>query len=181
MGLFDIVLLIIIAGFAMFGIWFGFIHTLGSLLGTAVGAFVATRYSAWLATWIVNITGWSDNTATVLSFVIVFMVSNRVIGFLFWMVDRFFKPLTNLPFISSLNRLLGLVLGVFEGMITLGLIFFVIEANPVSDTFMTWINESRVVPYTIGAANVLMPLIPDALKEAQAQAEKIINSLPTQL
>ncbi|KKS70702.1 MAG: hypothetical protein UV42_C0046G0001, partial [Candidatus Magasanikbacteria bacterium GW2011_GWE2_42_7] len=65
MGLFDIVLLIIIAGFAMFGIWFGFIHTLGSLLGTAVGAFVATRYYLWLATWIVNITGWSEHTATV--------------------------------------------------------------------------------------------------------------------
>src|SRR3989339_350934 len=164
MGLFDIVLLIIIAGFAMFGIWFGFIHTLGSLLGTAVGAFVATRYYLWLATWIVNITGWSEHTATVIAFVIVFMVSNRLIGFFFWLFDRFFKPITNLPFLSSLNRFLGFLLGIFEGVVTLGLVFFVIQANPVNEKFMTWVDESRVVPYTLGAANVLMPLVSDGMK-----------------
>ena len=165
MGLFDIVLLIIIAGFAMFGIWFGFIHTLGSLLGTAVGAFVATRYYLWLATWIVNITGWSEHTATV------FMVSNRLIGFFFWLFDRFFKPITNLPFLSSLNRFLGFLLGIFEGVVTLGLVFFVIQANPVNEKFMTWVDESRVVPYTLGAANVLMPLVSDGMKFAQMKAE----------
>lgn len=164
MSIFDISILLIIAGFAMAGIWFGFVHTLGSLLGTAVGAYVGTRWYDMLATWIQGITGWSDNVCTVIAFIILFFVVNRVVGFLFWLVERFFNPLTRLPFISSINRFLGLILGFFEGLLTLGLIFYVIDKFPVGDTFMAWVAASTVVPYTLGAADIFMPLIPEAFQ-----------------
>ncbi|OIO20163.1 MAG: hypothetical protein AUJ37_00995 [Candidatus Magasanikbacteria bacterium CG1_02_41_34] len=168
MGLFDIVLLIIIAVFAMFGIWFGFIHTLGSLLGTVVGAYVSSRYYLWLATWITHITGWSDNLSNVIALTIVFVVANRVIGFLFWLIERFFHPLSSLPFIGSINRFLGLVLGFFEGMITLGLIFYFIDKFPVGDIFMGWVSASVVVPYTLHSAEILLPLLPDAITQLKS-------------
>ena len=44
MSTFDIVLLVIIGGFGLFGLWFGIVHTLGSLLGTALGIFLASHY-----------------------------------------------------------------------------------------------------------------------------------------
>ena len=65
MGLSDIILLIIIAGFAMFGFWFGLIHTLGSLLGTVFGAYLASRYYEPMADWLINITGWGENISKV--------------------------------------------------------------------------------------------------------------------
>ncbi len=51
MALFDLILIIILGGFVLFGLWFGFIHTLGSLLGIVVGAFVAGHYYSGFADW----------------------------------------------------------------------------------------------------------------------------------
>ena len=87
MNLLDVILIITIGGFAMFGFWFGLIHTFGSLVGTAIGAFFASRWYDGLAGWLAGVTGWETNTANVLSFIIVFLIINRVIGFLFWMLE----------------------------------------------------------------------------------------------
>jgi len=168
MTLVDIVLLILIAGFAMFGFWFGLIHTLGSLLGTAVGAFFATRWFEPMAEWIANITGWSENMAAVLSFIITFVVINRLVGFLFWMGERFFKRFTSLPFIASINRFLGLLLGIFEGLVTLGIIFLFMDKFPISGTLIDLLGASKIVPHTINAADILLPLIPEGIKELES-------------
>lgn len=168
MGLFDIVLLIIIAGFAMFGFWFGLIHTLGSLLGTVVGAYTASRWFDDMVAWVHGITGWEGNWVNVMMFSTAFIVINRLIGFLFWLIERFFDPLTRLPFITSLNRFLGVFFGIFEAMVTLGLIFFFVDKFPVGETFMGWVKSSQVVPYTVQVAEILFPLIPEAIKNLES-------------
>ncbi len=164
MGLFDVILLIIIAGFAMFGFWFGLIHTLGSLLGTVLGAFLASRYYEPMADWLNGITGWEGNVSKVLMFVIAFFVINRLVGFIFWIVDKFLSVLTRMPFIKGINRFLGMLLGVFEGMITIGLIIYFIDKVPLSEKIMDYIADSVVAPYTVSTAEVLLPLLPEALK-----------------
>lgn len=168
MGLFDIVLLIIIGGFGLFGFWFGLIHTLGSLLGTIVGAYFASRWFETMANWIKEIAGWEENWTDVIMFILAFIIINRLVGFLFWLVEKFFKNITELPFIASLNRFLGLFLGLFEGIITLGLIFFFIDKFPVGEMFMSWVSLSKIVPHTVGIADILLPLIPEAIKDIES-------------
>ncbi len=175
MTLVDIVLLIIIGGFAMFGFWFGLIHTLGSLLGTAVGAFFATRWYEPMVEWIVDITGWSENVSAVLSFVITFVVINRLVGFLFSMGERFFKRFTSLPFIVSIDRFLGLLLGIFEGLVTLGIIFLFIDKFPINETLIDLLGASKVLPHTINAADILLPLIPEGIKELESTIDSVKN------
>lgn len=168
MGLFDVVLLILLGGFAMFGFWFGLIHTLGSLFGTVLGAYFASRWYDEMVAWVNGITGWEGNWVDVTMFIIAFVIINRLVGFLFWLAERFFDPLTKLPFISSLNRFLGVFLGIFEGLITLGLIFFFIDKFPVGEQFMGWVEASTIVPHTVETAEILLPLIPDAIKELES-------------
>jgi membrane protein required for colicin V production len=164
MGLFDVILLIIIGGFAMFGFWFGLIHTLGSLLGTLLGAYLASRYYEPMADWLINVTGWGENVSSVVMFIIAFIIINRLVGFGFWVVDKMTSVITNLPFIKGINRFLGLAVGIFEGMITIGLILYFIDKVPLSEFVMDHISSSIVAPYTVSMAEILLPLLPDALK-----------------
>lgn len=173
MSVFDISLLVIIGGFALFGLWFGFVHTLGSLLGTILGAYLAGRFYEPFATWLIHITGWPENRARVIMFILAFIIINRLVGFIFWIVDKTLSVITRLPFIRSINRLLGLLLGLAEGMITVGLIFFFIERYPLSPSIMDMIAHSAVVPYTTGIAAILVPLLPMALRVLKSSVEYV--------
>lgn len=173
MSLFDIVLVIIIAGFSLFGFWFGLIHTLGSLVGTVVGVFLSTRYYGILAGWIIHITGWNENFSNVLAFIITFVIINRLIGLLFFFIDKTLAILTHLPFLSGINRILGAIFGFFEGVVVLGIIFYFINKFPLSADFMAHVNASAIVPFTVKTASILWPFIPQALKALQDTLQNI--------
>ncbi len=175
MELLDIILLIIIGGFAMFGFWFGFIHTLGSLVGTVLGAYLGARYYEPMADWLVSVTGWGENISSVLMFIIAFFVINRLVGFAFWIVNRVFKVITRLPFIKGIDRFAGMMLGFVEGFITIGLIVFFIERVPLSEKIMTSLANSFVAPVASKMASILWPLLPDALQMLQSTVDYVEN------
>ena len=45
MSLIDIILLVLVGVFAVHGLWFGFIRTLGNGVGLIVGSIVASQYT----------------------------------------------------------------------------------------------------------------------------------------
>lgn len=171
----DLTLLTIVGGFTLFGFWFGFVHTAGSLLGTLAGAFVASRYYEVAAQWLQHITGWEGNRTRVIMFVIILFAVSRLIGFLFFIVDKLLSIITRLPFISSLNRLLGAGLGFLEGVMTIGLFLFFIERFPVSENFMTKLAQSEFAPKFRAVADVFVPLLPDALKLLHSTVDYVQN------
>src|SRR3989338_6930411 len=99
MQLIDIIFLCIIGAFGLFGFWFGFIHTLGSLLVTILGAYPPSRYYEPIAELIIRYTGINPNLSRVIMFVIAFIIINRLVGFVFWVVDKVLSLITRLPFI----------------------------------------------------------------------------------
>jgi len=177
MPVFDIVLLCIIAAFGLFGLWFGLVHTLGSLLGTVLGAYLASRYYAPMADWLIHTTGWGQNVSRVIMFIIAFIIINRLVGLAFWIIEKVLRIITGLPFMRSLNHLLGLALGLFEGAISLGLIIYFIERFPLSEHFMGWIAHSTVSPYLTKMASVLLPLLPEALKMLKSVVDYAENTV----
>lgn len=168
MSHFDIILLIILGGFTLFGLWFGFIHTLGSLLGTVAGAFVASHYYGPIANWVHSLTGGSENLVKVIVFVLVFTIANRLVGFAFWIVEKIFNILKVIPFLSTINRLLGGILGLFEGSLVLGLTLYFISKFPFSDWFTVSLLKSGVAAYLIKISSILWPLFPAVLKQIQS-------------
>lgn len=175
MSFFDFSLVVLIGAFVLFGLWFGLVHTLGSLVGTVVGAFLASRFYEPMADWLVSITGWGENVSRVFMFILAFIVINRLVGFAFWIIDKLLSIVTRLPFISSLNHLLGGILGFFEGVITIGLIIYFIERFPLSERVMQHIAESSIAPLTTKIATVLLPLLPEALKLLQSTVDYVKN------
>ncbi len=174
MSFFDICLLIIVGGFGLFGLWFGLIHTIGSLLGTLVGLYLAARFYEPMANWLMNLTGWSGNFSKVLMFIIVFVIITRLVGFIFWLIGKILGIVTKLPFVSGLNHFLGLIFGLFEGVIIVGVSLYFIVRFPVGVKFMTALSISKIAPYIVKPVNTLAPLIPDAIKFLQSTVKSIV-------
>ena len=164
MSITDIILLIIIGGFALGGLYFGFVHTLGSLIGTLLGVYLASRYFDILAGWLSGFLPWNGNGIKVIVFVLAFLIINRLVGFVFWFLEKFIGFITRLPFIRSINGLLGFLLGIAEGIITIGVVVYIIERFPLSTAIMRHLAASRVAPYALSIASILIPLVPEGIR-----------------
>jgi membrane protein required for colicin V production len=173
MSLFDLILIVIIAGFAVAGFWLGLIHTAGSLLGTVVSLYVASRYYEPVANWIIGFTGWSGNITRVVVFIISFLIIGRLVGLLFWFAQKILHLVTLLPFITSLNRILGFIFGAAEGVIVVGVAVYFIARFPLSPDFMQALANSSVAAFASSVAALLWPLVPQALQALQSSVDYV--------
>ncbi len=161
---FDVALIVIIVLFGLFGFWFGVVQMFGSLLGMVLSIFLASRFYEPLAVWLSQLTAWSGNFPRVVMFVIAFVVINRLIGFVFWIVTKALNLITRLPFLNSLNRILGLGLGVLEGALTVGVALYFIDRFPLAHYIMGAMANSRFAPTLIHIATIFLPFIPEAIR-----------------
>lgn len=164
MTFFDLILLIILGGFVMFGLWFGLIHTLGSFVGTFAGAFFAGLWYESLGKWLESIFG-HPNLMRIFAFIFIFIIANRLIGFAFFVLDKIFNFLTIIPFLKTINRLLGGVLGFFEGVLFIGLSLFVIARFPLSEWFTGVLQASKFSPWFISVSGILQLMLPELLRQ----------------
>ncbi len=159
----DIVIIVVVALFALSGLRSGLIKTLGSLLGTVLGVYVAGRYYTPLTDLLIGFTGWSPNFIRIVVFLLLFIISNRLIGLIFWFIDKAVGIVTRLPFLSTIDKILGGIVGVIEGILVVGIAIFFITRYPPSSGFMTKLGESRMAPKAMQAASFLWPLLPKEL------------------
>ncbi len=164
MTFFDIILLVIIGGFALFGFWFGFIHSLGSLIGTVLGALLASRWYEGVASAVYGKFGGSLNVTKIIVFLLIFIIVNRLVGFIFWVIEKVTGIFTRLPFIKSVDRMAGALFALVEGIFVIGLTLTLALRLPF---LVNWIQDSRVAQELINFSRILIPLLPEALRAAQ--------------
>lgn len=166
MSALDIGLIIYMLLHTLSGIKRGLIHVVGSLVGMVIGAYVALHYSAAIAKWFAGIAHFDiQQLGKWVTFLIVFIVISQIVGFLFWIAERAFGFLVRLPFISSINHMLGGILAFFEGAFILGLALYYAKYLPVPELDHA-IALSKFAPWFIKISQIFLPLIPDAIKEA---------------
>ncbi len=159
----DIVIIVVVALFALSGLRSGFIKTLGSLLGTILGVYIAGHYYAPLTDILVTFTGWSPNFIRIVVFLLLFVISNRLIGLLFWFINKAVGIITRLPFLSTIDHILGGIVGFVEGVLVVGIAIFFITRYPPSPGFIAKLGESKMAPKAVQAASFLWPLLPKEL------------------
>ncbi|MBD3359935.1 MAG: hypothetical protein GF365_04490 [Candidatus Buchananbacteria bacterium] len=167
MTIFDVILLIILGGFILFGLWFGLIHTLGAIVGTFAGAFFAGLWYDELGVWLTQIFG-HPNLMKIFAFIFIFIIVNRLIGFAFYILDRIFRFLSIIPFLKTINRILGAVLGFFEGILVIGLALFMISRFPVSEWFTAVLQASKLAPWFLKTSSILQWMLPELLRQLQS-------------
>lgn len=174
MSFFDIALLLLIAGFALFGLWYGLVRTVGSLIGTVVGIYVASRYYEPLANWVIGRTGWSENHVRIVIFIASFLLITKLIGLLFWLLGKVLSVFTQIPFVKSIDKILGLVFGALEGAVVIGISLYFIARFPVSLPFMDGLAHSQIAPPLVRVASIVVPLLPEALRVLRSTVDSLI-------
>lgn len=161
----DIILLIILGGFVLYGFWFGLIHALGGLIGVVVASIVASRLYVPIGAWAIHVFGGNDNLMRILAFTFIFIIVTRLVGFVFWIGEKVFKFISVLPFLKTINRMAGALLGLLEGLFLVGGIIFVIALFPVPGTAQRALQNSNVARRLVNTYRVLTPLLPKALRD----------------
>ena len=161
---FDLILILVVFSFVLFGIWFGLIHALGGLLGTLVGSIVAAKYyKKWGVT----------NLAQVISFIVLFTLGSRLTGFVFYGIEKLVKVANILPGIKTINRLAGGVLGLAEGVIVIGVTLVFATKFPFP-MLIAAVGKSELAQFLIGVGTTVLPIFPQVLKQVQ----EVQNVLP---
>jgi len=169
MGIFDIILLLILAGFVFYGLFFGLIKTLGSLAGVVVGAWVASHFYLQAFVWVEDLSFGYENLGKIIAFIIIFTVANRLTNLVFSILDRAFDFLTIIPFLKTINRLAGAILGLVEGALVLGLLLYMsVRYTPLSTWFGQLLVDSQVAPRLLEFTEVLTPFFPEILEKLQS-------------
>lgn len=154
-SLFDVILLLAVFGFVMFGMWFGLIHTVGSLFGTVIAAMIASRLYTIVP----------GSMTQIAAFIIIFLLVHRLVGFIFAIINRLYSIISIIPFLTSINRLGGILFGFAEGILVVGMVLIVARTLDLGPGFTASLNASKVAPPLVGAASVLLPLLPEALRK----------------
>lgn len=159
MPIIDIILLVLIGAFVLHGLWFGFIRTLGNGIGLIVGAIVASQYVGTAVDYLGFIFNNNATVASVVLFILILIIAQRLIGFIFWIIDKLFGFLKWLPFVGLINRLLGGLLGAIEGLVTVG--SFVYFINLIFPTLATaWFAGSQIISYINGVISAVQTMMP---------------------
>lgn len=154
----DVLLVIIIFGFAFAGFFFGLIHTLGSLVGTVAGFILASKFAPTLSGWLSIIFG-ESGAVSIISFIIVFLVASRLVGFAFWLVQKVFDVVSMVPFLKSINRLLGAVLGFAEGIIVTGAVLYY-ASSIIPEWILSLGGTSAISGYLISVFTAILLFLP---------------------
>lgn len=165
MSVFDICLLIIIAGFTLSGLFKGLIKLLGHMVGLIVGAYVASHFYLVFYEWGKSLAGGHDNIGKIVAFIILFVVVTRLMDLIFFLIEKFFNFLAFIPGSKYINNILGAALGLIEGSLFLGLIIYVISRYTlISNFFGQQLSSSIVAPWLLKIVNIMLPILPEALK-----------------
>lgn len=171
----DFAIVVIIVFFILYGLWFGLIRTLGSLLGMLFGVFFATHLLEPAEKLLFTLTGIEGNIARFVLLTVLFILIGKIIGFLFWIIDRLLDTITRLPFLQGINRIAGGFLGALEGIVVIGFVTFFALQFPFSPSYAEKLANSSFAQYSLGVVEFVMPLLPDGLEVASDQLVELKN------
>lgn len=163
MPTFDIILLVIFLYFVFSGFWFGLVHMIGVLLGIVVGVLAAGQFHGFFADFM-QFLFVKEGMANVISFILIFLVVNQLVGFIFLRLNKAFKLVTIIPFLGPINRIAGAILGIIVGVLIVGMMLTIAQIYPISDGLTEAVDSSRIAGIFIGGAGILTGLLPENLK-----------------
>jgi membrane protein required for colicin V production len=152
----DFVILILLVFGLVRGFTDGFVKELASLLALILGIWGAIKFSAFTAGKLYDYFDMTGRYVGIIAFLITFILIVIVIHFIGILVDKFVDTLS----LGFLNRILGLVFGVFKTALILSVIFVILNAIEIKHHFLPKAVEQSRLYYPIAdIAPVLFPVI----------------------
>lgn len=156
----DIGLLVLVGGFVLTGLFSGFVQMVANLVATILGIALAGRLidpaMAYFHT--------TNGATRVIAYIVLYSVLSALIGFAFWILRKTFGFLRHVPLVPTINRLLGAVFGLLEGLLALGAAIFVALQFIPETTVSGWLMQSTVASYLLVVMSTFKFLLPQALQ-----------------
>lgn len=169
MVIFDVIVIVILAGFVFYGFFFGLIRTVGMLAGILVGAWLASQLYIPVFSLVSKWWPGNPNIGKLVCFIICFSLISHLVSWLFILFEQAFKLATIIPFLKTINRLLGALFGFVEGALALGLVLYVAGRYiPSGLALAKWLDSSAVVSFLVSFSKVLAPMLPQLYKKIQS-------------
>lgn len=172
---FDILLLISAFGFVWGGFWTGLIQSIGGVIGLFVGQFIASRYYEHFAGWVSPVFGGNVIFSKIFAFILIFLLVTRLVGVVFFLVNKIFHLFAIVPGMKFMNRLGGAIFGFIEASLFIGISLQFLTRLPISTGLAQTIHNSAVAGYFLGVSAWLVPLFPKIIKQAEDASKNIPN------
>ena len=169
MSTLDIVLLVLLLIFTWRGLSKGIIRLLGSLVAIIAGSFLASRYYLIFFEWAQDFWHGKEGLGKTLAFVILFIAITWVINAAFSLAARLWGSLSFIPFTKLIDKVLGAAIGLLQGAFFMGLIIYVSSKYVIIGSL--WGNtlvDSQVAPWLLKVTQIILPVLPDALRALQS-------------
>lgn len=163
MTLLDVAILVLISYLGYRGFRKGFIYAAGTFLGVVFSIFVALRYYAPVADWLIAVTGWGASLRF-LVLIAAFILVNRLVTLLFLLLTKVIRIATWLPLVGPADKLVGLLFGVLEGFVLAAVFVFALERLVFLPIVVNALGNSSLVPLLQEFSQLLWPLYPEALR-----------------
>jgi len=168
-SIFDTILLIALSGFVFYGFFFGLIRTIGAFAGLLIGVFVTTRIYQPIAEMASGYFLGFDKVGRVVIFLVLFSIISKFVSFAFYLLDRAFNILSIIPFLKTINRLAGGILGFVVGGLAIGFVIYLASGNFLIDRLLgDYLAMSKLAPFFLKFSNLLLPLLPMVMKKVIA-------------
>jgi membrane protein required for colicin V production len=125
MNLFDTVILVVLAFFALKGLFRGLVNEASSLAGLILGGWLAYHYYPSLSVPLRTTLHIPAHVAAFLAFVLLLLLT----GFVAHIIGNIITAALRVAMLGGLNRLGGLLLGAAEGALLLSMLFCIATAD----------------------------------------------------
>lgn len=172
MGGFDIFLILIIAGFAFYGLFNGLIKTIGAIVAVIVGVWVANLFYLPLYGLAKKLFFGFDTLGQTVIFLVLFIIANRLIGLIFALIEGSYNSLFFIPFLKTINRLFGAIFGLVLGCLIVGLALYGLNQIGLAQTLLAkHLKTSQVAPLLLKYTGIIVPFLPNLWEKVKRLRE----------
>lgn len=162
---FDILAVLVLAGFALFGLLRGMVRLVLGFAAVVLGWTLALRWCDTVAVWLRKIVPGSGGGRgfeghRIVAFALIFLAVVIVTGLVAWLITRALGAVK----LGGLNRVAGAALGVLVGILLLcaSTVPLLALAPPDGGSLM---RSSRLAPYAVAGGEYLKAAAPEPIRE----------------
>ncbi len=156
----DLVIIVVVGLFTIFGMYWGIIRQVLAVVGLVVGLMLAGQYGSEVAVWLGSFIT-DPNLAQSVGFILVLLTVSSVSS----LIASLLHSLAGLVFLGWLDHLLGGILGLVQGVLAVAAVLIVLVVFPV-DPYSGWLRSSLLAGWVLRLGEPLTLLLPDLFAAA---------------
>ena len=148
----NLVLVAILAVFVGWGIGRGFIRAVGGILAFVVAVIIASRFYLTFGQLIQRWLDGYSGLVNIVSFALLFLLIGQLCGIVIAAIEKAYNLISFVPFLKSINRILGGVFGLVLGLLFTGAILYIASKYSIWAPFNDAVTNSSVSQWIISVS-----------------------------